>query len=422
MTLAKIALNNLLRRKSKMVFILLSLAIGISTIISIYSIVEAMKSVMAKQMAEYGANIIITAKAGEITFSYGGINIPEILFDVEKLSAADVASIGELPSGGMVRAFSPKLLGTLQTNGFNMIIAGTDIQSDFLIKPWLRLRNVFNESTDAFENLEPVSGGSMNGAGGSGKKMDLTREVERLDLDETKVLMGSAIAKTLNVIPGDILMLKGREFLIAGILQQNGSPEDNQILMDISVAQSLLERPAEVTLIEVAADYTLGNEDNLISQLKSKLPDADVTSLRKVMISRNDMLTRMTRFGAAISILVLLIGMLVVGLTMTAAIHERTREIGIFRAIGFRKSHITKIILLEGIIVSAIGGIAGFIIGITAAKILGPYLSDSVLQVSWRFDLLLPSIAIAIAIGTIASVFPARQASGLDPVTALRFI
>lgn len=422
MTLTKIALNNLRRRKTKMVFILLSLAIGISTVISIYSIVEAMKSVMARQMAEYGANIIITADEGEIAFSYGGIEIPEILFDVKKLSAADISEIDEIPARNMVKAVSPKLLGVIQTNGININIAGSDIQNDFLIKPWLRLRNVFNESTDSFEYLETASEGGMNGTGGSGKKMDLTREVEKLNLDENKVLLGSSIAKTLNVIPGDILVLKEREFFIAGILQQNGTPEDNQVLMDITVAQKLLGMPGEVTLIEIAADYTLGSEDRLISQLSEKLPDADVTSLRKVMISRDDMLTRLTRFGAAISILVLLISMLVVGLTMTAAIRERTREIGIFRAIGFRKSHISKIIFMEGIIISAIGGIAGFILGISAAKILGPYLSDTALQVPWRLDLLLPSVALAIAIGTITSIFPARQASGLDPVTALRFI
>lgn len=420
MTLAKIAVNNLRRRKMKMVFILLSLAIGISTIISIYSIVEAMKSVMAKQMAEYGANIIITADSGEITFSYGGIDIPEVLFDVKKLTVADIEAIDDLSSKDMVRAISPKLLGVVQTNGQNIIIAGTDIQSDFSIKPWLRLRDVFNENTDTDETLETPSEEGM--AGGGGEKLDLTREISRLDLDETKVLMGSTIAKNLNVFPGDILMLKGREFFIAGILQQNGSPEDNQVLMDISVAQAVLQRPAEITVIEIAADYSVGTEEKLLSQLKEKLPDAKVTSLRKVMISRDDMLTRLTRFGAAISILVLLIGMLVVGLTMTAAIWERTREIGIFRAIGFRKSHITKIIFLEGIIISAIGGLTGFIIGMIAAKTLGPYLSESVLSVSWRFDLMIPSILLAMIIGTIASIFPARQASRLDPVTALRFI
>ena len=77
MTLTQIAINNLRRRKEKMAFVLLGLVIGISTIVSIYSVVETMKTEMTRQMAEYGANIVITADTGEVAFSYGGISIPE---------------------------------------------------------------------------------------------------------------------------------------------------------------------------------------------------------------------------------------------------------------------------------------------------------------------------------------------------------
>lgn len=419
MTLYQIAINNLRRRKAKMFFVVLGLVIGIATVVSVISVVETMKVEMTKQMAEFGANIVITPDTGELAFSYGGITIPEVLFDVEKLTNDDVAAIKAITASSMVRAVSPKLLGVAMVGNRNVIVSGSEINSEFAIKPWLR----FSSGEKAVSAPTPAPTEPSKEKEMDYEKLDFTREdLSQFDFSGSKVILGSAVAETLGVMAGETITLGEIDFEIVAVLDENGAAEDNQVIMDLAVAQSLLGRTNEVTVIELSADYSLGSENELIAQLRTILPHAEVTSLRQAVLGRDEMLTRLTRFGMSVSILVLFVGLLVVGLTMSGAVRERTREIGIFRAIGFRKSHVTKILLMEGIIVSVLGGILGYAAGMLVAQYGGPALAGMELIIPWRFDQFAIAISLAVVIGALASLYPARQAAKLDPAEALRFI
>jgi putative ABC transport system permease protein len=127
------------------------------------------------------------------------------------------------------------------------------------------------------------------------------------------------------------------------------------------------------------------------------------------------------KFSVGISIIVLLIGGLIVFTNMMASVNERKREIGIFRAIGFRKSHVIRIIFLESIIVSVIGGAAGYVLGLGVSQIVGPMvigIKGSMLF----FDPILAAGAIFLSalIGILSSAYPALHASKMDPTAALR--
>ncbi|EEG78187.1 ABC transporter permease [Dethiobacter alkaliphilus] len=419
MQLYHIAINNLRRRKAKMVFVLLGLVIGIATMVSVYSVVETMQVEMTRQVSEFGANVVITPDAGELTFSYGGITLPAAMFDVEVLTLEDVEAIDGVSSRDMLRAVAPKLLGVATTEAEqNLIVVGAVLQQEFMVKPWLRLRSEDEMMEDATEVMVGEDGEVMEF-----ERLDLAREdLDRLVLSDSELMLGSTLAANLGVMEGDYLTLSGTDFQVFAVLEDSGSAEDEQIFMNISAAQSLLERPGEVTLIEMAADYTLGSEEALLSQLNDALPHAEITSLRQEALRRDEMLTRLVRFGMSVSVLILLVGLLVVALTMSGAVRERTREIGVFRAIGFRKSHVTKIILLEGVLISVVGGILGYLAGMSVARYAGPLLANMDIQVPWRLDMFLLAIFLAVVIGLLASIYPARQASQLDPVEALRFI
>lgn len=415
MTILQIALSNLRQRKMKSIFVMLGLAIGIATIVSIYSVLETMKIEMTRQMTDYGANILITADTGELTFSYGGITIPGVLYDVEQLTTEHVDAIENLQARQMIRAVVPKLLGMAQSAGEDVVVAGSDLQSEFSIKPWLRI-------VDLLAKLEKGKG-ATSGAAMGGEKLDLEREDHTLiELSETEVILGAGVAYTLGLVPSNRFALNGQEFTVKAILEKNGTAEDDQVLMNLDVAQQLLGLTDEVTTIELAADYTAGTEEELLRQIGTMLPNARVTSLRKAMLDRDEVVTRLSHFGFSVSIFILLAGMLAAGLGMSAAVRERTREIGIFRAIGFRKSHIRKIILLEGTILSVVGGLLGFALGTGIATIAAPMVAGATLAVAWRMDILAASILLALVIGAIASVYPAQQAAKLDPAEALRFI
>jgi putative ABC transport system permease protein len=127
------------------------------------------------------------------------------------------------------------------------------------------------------------------------------------------------------------------------------------------------------------------------------------------------------KFSVGISIIVLLIGSLIVFTNMMASVNERKREIGIFRAIGFRKSHVVRIIFLEALIVGLIAGMMGYLLGLGVSQIVGPMVTG--MKGGKLFiDPILAAGAIILSalIGILSSAYPAIHASKMDPTTALR--
>lgn len=415
MTILQIAISNIRQRKMKSILVMLGLALGIATIVSVYSVLETMKAEMTRQMDDYGANILITTDTGEITYSYGGISVSGVLYD-RQLTSDDLSDIDTLQSRHMIRAIVPKLLGVVSIAGNEIIIAGTDIKSEFSIKPWLRI-------VDFLAGTKETANGGDTGSAMGGDKLNLDREdYTRIELNDTEVILGSAVAYMLGLFPSNRLVINGKEYTIKAILEKNGATEDNQVLMNLESAQEVLGHLDEITTIELSADYTLGSEEEIIKEIQEMMPEAKVTSLLRAIRDRDEITTRIAYFGFSVSVFILLCGMLVAGLGMTSAIRDRTREIGILRAIGFRKSNIRQIIFLEGIMISAAGGFFGFATGTVLARVLIPMITEAELAVPWKLESLFGSILIALAIGTLASVYPAQQAANLDPAESLRYI
>lgn len=419
MQLYDISINNLRRRKAKMLFVLLGLIIGIATIVSVYGVVEAMKLEMTRQVAEFGVNVIITPDAGGLAFSYGGITLPEIMYDVEQLTTADINALETIASKNMIKVVAPKLMG-IETlaSGQRVLLVGANIKDEFKVKPWLRIIDPLATKTI----IEKSSGTEAAEEKMSIEAIDLGRQdLEKLNLTDNQVLVGASLAASLELKEGDILNIAGNELEVFGILAESGSSEDKQIFMNLTAAQSLLGRPNEVTVIEMAVDYSIASEETLLAELEETLAHTRITSLRQETLRRDEMLTRLVRFGMTISILVLLVGMLVVGLTMSSSVRERTREIGVFRALGFRKADIAKLIMLEGVIISIVGGVIGYIAGMLIANYSGSFLAGMDIVVAWRVSILIMAVGLAIFIGIISSLYPAYRAANQDPVEALRF-
>jgi putative ABC transport system permease protein len=175
-------------------------------------------------------------------------------------------------------------------------------------------------------------------------------------------------------------------------------------------------------VIELAADFNLATEEKIITQLQAALPTANVSGVRQAVMGRNELLNSFSRFGGFAAGLIVVTGVLVVALTMSASVRERTREIGIFRAIGFRSSHIFTIIITESILVSALGGIVGYHSGLLASSIAAPLLIGSAVDSAWQLPTLLTATLITAATGGLASLYPAIKAANLDPAEALRFV
>jgi putative ABC transport system permease protein len=186
--------------------------------------------------------------------------------------------------------------------------------------------------------------------------------------------------------------------------------------------QALANKPGQLNIIEVSALCKGCPVEDIVAQISAKLPTAKVAAVQQAVKARSEMVDRLTRFSAVIGVVVLIIGSLMIFTTMMGAVVERTKEIGVLRAIGFRRTHIIKGLVLEVAIVSLLGGSLGWAAGLAASWLALPYFSETRSSVEFHPALLVFAICAALLIGTLSGIYPALRASKLDPSEAVRSI
>ena len=389
MNLTAIVRGNLQRRKGKTLMMLLGIAISIAAMVTVFNIVQAMQNKLDAQLSSFGVNMVITPDYGGLTFSYGGFKLPEILYDVQQLAGEDLDRLERSPSREKIRLVSPKLIVMDELPGGQAVtVIGAEISQEFQIKPWLAIQS----------------------------------QTAPLTLADHEIIAGYSLASQLLLREGDQIILAGQPFILRHVLAASGEAEDNQILMNLAAAQLAYGRSGEITVIDLMVDTAAGTDELLIREIGEALPHAQVTSLRQESLRRDMLLGNIVRFGAAISLLILISGLLIAGVTMSGSVRERTREIGIFRALGFRKSHLVAMLLLEVIVVCLSGGVIGFVAGQALTVLAGQAVTGEVLPFAWNLAALLPSLGLSMLMGFAAGLMPALKAARVDAAEALRFI
>ena len=194
------------------------------------------------------------------------------------------------------------------------------------------------------------------------------------------------------------------------------------IFASLPAVQDLLEKPGELSLIEVAALCKDCPVEDIVAQIAEGLPHAKVTAVQQSVRAREETVGRLGRFSAAVSAVVLAIGALLIFTTMTGSVVERTREIGVLRAIGFRKTHIIRGLVIEVAVVSVLGGVLGWAAGTLVSWAALPYFAETEVGLELRPVLVPLAITAALLIGVLSSLYPILRASRLDPSEAVRYV
>lgn len=416
MTAWHIAWNDLSQRKVRSLLVMLGLAVGIALLVAVTAALDALETEVATQFKDYGPNLIIEG-GSQHTFSYGGIRLEGVLVGAgEELTGDSVALLSTLPEGTMIEGAVPKILGPLTVTGQPILISGSPLAEEFAMKPWLR-------AVDYLKRYEALKSQESSAGGMGGAALELERQDPALlALGPGEVILGAEAAYQLALFPTMRFPLGEEEYTVKAVLERNGTREDDYLMMDLADAQRILERPGSIDQIELVLDPDKGDEDRLIAAIGEVIPHARISGQTKAMADGRQVLSGLMLFGLVISFFVLLAAVLSSSLALTSTVTERTREIGLFRAVGLRSSFIRRVILLEGMLLSLSGGLIGWLGGLLTARLVMPLLSDTVRTVPWQPELMAMTLGLALLLGAAASLYPAHRASRLDPAEALRFL
>ncbi len=383
MRLEHIVLHNLRRRKGRAIFLVIGLMIGVATVVTLLSLTDAMGQRAQHELENFGANIIITPRSEALALNYGGIQLAGVNLVAKELEQSSLANIDDIPNRRNVAMIAPKVLGAVEVDGQRIMMMGVDPAAEFKLKRWWSIAG------------RPVEQGH-------------------------ELLVGDAVVKRFNLNMGDTLKVNGQDFTVVGLLAKTGSQDDQLLIAPLDVAQATLGKPGQISMVEIAALCHDCPVDDMVNQLQAVLPGTDVQAVQQVVKTRMHALGQFRLFAWGVAVTVVIIGALLVFVTMMGAISERTREIGIFRAIGYRRRHVLHLVLMEATIVSALAGVLGYLTGVVATLVALPLLDGGKASWQWNPTLAVAAVFAAIFVGLLASLQPAFRASRLEPSEALR--
>lgn len=257
-------------------------------------------------------------------------------------------------------------------------------------------------------------------------------------------VLGSGVAEDLfgQMSPvGQTLKISQRQFTIVGVLESEGGfmGADNSVFVPITTVMYRLspqrtsagEHVVSSIYLQVVDD---SKDDLAIAQVtellraEHRIPlgdedDFSITSqqdIEETLTETSDTLTMLLSVTAAIALLVAGLGIMNI---MLISVTERTREIGIRKAVGAKRRDILMQFLLEASSISIIGGLVGIGVGIGASKLLSGSITMnfSTIETVITLDMIIIAFLVAIAIGIVAGVYPAMRAARLNPIDALRY-
>lgn len=414
MDLVFIAINNIRRRKGKAIILAVGLLIAVLTTVTLFTVTIAMRENIDAQLDEFGTNLLITPKYSETPLSYGGINVSTVdSRPARELTLDDMALMRTIRNNENLNVISPKLVGPVTVDKKTGLVVGIRFADELRIKTWWQYTGKKPQGKeDAVAN--PTDLVKKRAVAGTNFKPD-------------EAIAGAAFAKKFELKPGSQIALGGSAFTVASVLKPTGSTDDDVLFMDLAQAQKVLKKPGRISFIEANAYCLNCPLEELTRQISQKLPYAKVFGLKAAMAQKEQTLAMFTSFSIASSGIMLIIAAVIVFVTMTASVKERTREIGIFRAVGFRKKHILTIIMSEIALISVGGALVGYFAGFTAAKMLVPIIAPQAKGFYFNPNTISPgvlgiSVVAAFCIGAIAALWPAIKAANQDPADALRFM
>ncbi|WP_257544017.1 ABC transporter permease [Sphingopyxis sp. DBS4] len=393
-----LALRSIRRHMLRSFLTVLGIVIGVAAVVTMVTLGNATTAAVQSQISALGTNILQIRPGQGFGRGGGGPRPPDF-------EMADLGAIAQQIAG--VTAVAPQA----QTSG-TAIYEGAN---------W---STTVNGTTDAYFTVQPwplVEGRTFTPAEEeAGKAVCIIGNTVRQNLFRG----GSAV--------GARFRIKGVSCDVIGVLSTRGQggfggDQDDIVIMPVKAVQRRFTGNQDVSVMLVGVDQSFSTEQvqasitDLLRERRKitggKDDNFNIFDTKQISDTLTGTTTLLTRIVAAVAAISLLVGGIGIMNIMLVSVTERTREIGIRLAIGAVAREVLMQFLVEAIVLSCLGGLAGLLIAQLAIAILSP-----VMQVSWMFDAQINIIAFAISavIGVVFGYFPARRAASLNPIDALR--
>lgn len=242
------------------------------------------------------------------------------------------------------------------------------------------------------------------------------------DGSEKAVVLGTLAAEVLKKKVGDTLMLEIEELKIVGIVDGQAMVENGTIFLPLSVMQEATGNEGKVNFLDIRVKDGLPKEEliKLCEEINNIFPEGQARVASEVVgTSQGFRVARAMSWST--SVLAIIVGVLGVMNTMLMTVFERTHEIGILLAVGWRRRSIVYMVLWESALLGLLGGIVGVLLGVLGLITLGSLPGvRGFLEPDYSPKLMVISILIAVVVGVVSGLYPAWRSSRLSPSLALQ--
>jgi putative ABC transport system permease protein len=388
--LLRLALSRLRTSRLRAALTMLGVIIGVASVVALVGVGQGTTSNITSRLAGLGTNLLTITPANNST--------------TNKLSLEDATAIGKLSSiGGVAPEISTSLTIAAGTTTTTTNVVGTTAAY-----PTVRAYDVWQGTflTDP-----------------------------SVDADLRVAVLGATTATNLGLGASDIgtqISVGGLPFRVAGILQPKGGTgfqnPDDMVLVPIGVVQKYFVAGDTVRTIGVSVsdpDQMTAAQAAITSLLRDRhdlapadTADFNVFNQTQLLAAASSISATLTLLLGGIASISLVVGGIGIMNIMLVSVRERTREIGIRKAIGARARDILAQFLVEALTLSLLGGLIGIVVGLAVSALIGQL-------AGWGFTFNPATVAVAVLfsllVGVVFGVWPARQAARLDPITALRY-
>jgi len=374
MMFSLILFKSLKVRKNRVFITFFSIMTGASIITALSSIYFDISAKMSRELRAYGANLFIgpAASSGSRTVDARTIEEAVKMVPPDKLTGA-----------------SPYVYGVARLDLGSAVMAGVDFAGLRRLSPYWQVE---------------------------GKWVTV-------DFDEDSCMIGKTLAKNMELKVGDTVNVIGSEtgfqksLTVKGIAE-TGQAEDEQIFVNLSLAEKILGMEGKVNhaMLSIVTEGT--DIDLLAKRMAGAFPGTDAKPIRKVSSSEGKILDKIKGLMAIIAVIILTVTTLCVMTTLITVVSERTREIGLMKAIGADDREIVLQFLSETLIIGVAGVAAGLAAGFVLAQVLGQAVFGS--SISFRLIVLPMTLVPSVAASLLAAALPVRMAVRVVPAQVLK--